>query len=346
MSFLDNLFSQWSCDMAIDLGTANTLVAIPGRGIVLNEPSVVAIDTDANRVLSVGTEAREMIGRNPGNISVEKPLSDGVIADYDVTEAMLSYFIQKANKRTHFWQPKPRIVICIPCGVTSVEKRAVFEATIQAGARQAFLIEEPMAAAIGAGLPVEEPTGSMVVDIGGGTTEIAVISLGGVVTSNSLRIAGNEFDESVARHVRDVYGLNIGNRTAEDIKIAIGSAMPITGGELDMEISGRDLATNLPRSEIIQSEDVREGLRDPLQNILIAIKETFLETDPDLAGDIISNGVLLTGGGGLLKMLDVFLTSELEIPVYASDTAFTNVVVGCARALENPIALQRSYTQR
>ena len=346
MSFYDNLFSQWSCDMAIDLGTANTLVAVTDRGIVLNEPSVVAIDNEANRVLSVGREAREMIGRNPGNISVERPLADGVIADYDVTEAMLSYFIRKANPKTRIWQPKPRIVICIPCGVTSVEKRAVFEATIQAGARQAFLIEEPMAAAIGAGLPVEEPTGSMVVDIGGGTTEIAVISLGGIVTFRSLRIAGNEFDESVARHIREVYGLNIGARTAEDIKIAIGSAMPISSGELDMEISGRDLTNNLPRSETIQSEDVREGIKGPLQDILIAIKETFLETDPDLAADIIRNGILLTGGGGQLKMLDAYLTRELDVPVMMSDTAMTNVVVGCARALENPTALQRSYTQR
>ncbi|MDR3135864.1 MAG: rod shape-determining protein [Coriobacteriales bacterium] len=346
MSFFDNLFSQWSCDMAIDLGTANTLVAIAGEGIVLDEPSVVAIDNEVNRVLSVGTEAREMIGRNPGNISVERPLADGVIADYDVTEAMLSYFINKANPKTRFWQPKPRIVICIPCGVTSVEKRAVYEATIQAGARTAYLIEEPMAAAIGAGLPVEEPTGSMVVDIGGGTTEIAVISLGGIVTSRSLRTAGNEFDEAVARHVREVYGLNIGVRTAEDIKIAIGSAMPISAGEMDMEISGRDLSTNLPRSENIQSEDVREGIKSPLQEILIAIKETFLETDPDLAADIIVNGILLTGGGALLKEMDRFLTNNLEVPVYVSPTAFTNVVVGCSMALENPAALQRSYTQR
>lgn len=346
MSFLDNLFSKWSCDMAIDLGTANTLVAIAGEGIVLDEPSVVAIDNEVNRVLSVGAEAREMIGRNPGNISVERPLSGGVIADYDVTEAMLSYFINKANPKTRLWQPKPRIVVCIPCGVTSVEKRAVYEATIQAGARQAFLIEEPMAAAIGAGLPVEEPTGSMVVDIGGGTTEIAVISLGGIVTSRSLRTAGNKFDEAVARHVREVYGLNIGVRTAEDIKIGIGSAMPISTGEMDMEISGRDLSTNLPRSENIQSEDIREGIKQPLQDILVAIKETFLETDPDLAADIIVNGILLTGGGALLKEMDRFLTNSLDVPVYVSPTAFTNVVVGCAMALENPQALQRSYTQR
>jgi rod shape-determining protein MreB len=312
----------------------------------LDEPSVVAIDTENNRVLEVGKAAREMIGRNPGNISVERPLADGVIADYDVTEAMLSYFINTANPKTRLWQPKPRVVICIPCGVTSVEKRAVFEATIQAGAREAFLIEEPMAAAIGAGLPVDEPVGSMVVDIGGGTTEIAIISLGGIVTSRSLRIAGNEFDEAVARYVREVYGLNIGVRTAEDIKIAIGSAMPITNGELDMEVSGRDLQTNLPRSEIIQSEDVRDGIKGPLQDILIAIKEAFIEADPDLAADVINNGVLLTGGGAMLKMLDIWLARELEVPVMVSETAFTNVVLGCEKALENPKALQRSYTQR
>ncbi len=332
--------------MAIDLGTANTLVAIPGEGIVLNEPSVVAIDANTNRVLAVGYEAREMIGRNPGNIVVEKPLADGVIADYDVTEAMLSYFINKANPRTHIWQPKPKVVICIPCGVTSVEKRAVFEATIQAGARQAFLLEEPMAAAIGAGLPVDEPTGSMVVDIGGGTSEIAIISLGGIVAFRSLRIAGNELDDSVLRHVRDVYGLHIGNRTAEDIKIAIGSALPISTGELDMEISGRDLTTNLPRSEVVQSEDIREGIKQPLMEIVTAIKDTFNETDPDLAADIIRNGILLTGGGALLKMLDKLLIQELEVPVYVSDTAFSNVVEGCLAALQNPEALRRSYTQK
>ena len=333
-------------DIGMDLGTASVLIYIKDKGIVLNEPSVVAIDANTNRVLAVGYEAREMIGRNPGNIVVEKPLADGVIADYDVTEAMLSYFINKANPRTHIWQPKPKVVICIPCGVTSVEKRAVFEATIQAGARQAFLLEEPMAAAIGAGLPVDEPTGSMVVDIGGGTSEIAIISLGGIVAFRSLRIAGNELDDSVLRHVRDVYGLHIGNRTAEDIKIAIGSALPISTGELDMEISGRDLTTNLPRSEVVQSEDIREGIRQPLMEIVTAIKDTFNETDPDLAADIIRNGILLTGGGALLKMLDKLLIQELEVPVYVSDTAFSNVVEGCLAALQNPEALRRSYTQK
>jgi rod shape-determining protein MreB and related proteins len=346
VSLIDNIFGKWSADLAIDLGTANTLVALPGEGIVLNEPSVVAIDKASGTVLAVGSEAYEMIGRNPGSISVDRPLSDGVIADYDVTEAMLRSFIERANPRRGLFSPKPRIVICIPCGVTSVEKRAVFEATIEAGARRAFLLEEPMAAAIGAGLPVEEPTGSMVVDIGGGTTEIAVISLGGIVTSRSLRIAGNELDESIARHVRDVYGLSIGIRTAEDIKIKIGSAAPITTGELDYNVSGRDLSTNLPRNEVIASEDVREGIRAPLQDILIAIKEAFLETDPDLAADIIRNGILLTGGGGCLRMLDQWLAKELEVPVYVSESALTNVVEGCARALENPEALNRSYTRK
>jgi rod shape-determining protein MreB len=346
MAFFSKLFSDWSTDIAIDLGTANTLVAVDDEGIVINEPSVVAIDNEANRILAVGVDAREMIGRNPGSITVEKPLSDGVIADYDVTEAMLSYFIKKANPKTHFWQTKPRIVICIPCGVTSVEKRAVFEATIAAGARQAFLIEEPMAAAIGAGLPVEEPQGSMVVDIGGGTTEIAVISLGGIVASRSLRVAGNKIDAAIVRHVRDKYNLAIGQRTGEDIKIAIGSALPISTGELDMEISGRDVTSNLPRTQIIQSEDIREGIQTELQDILRAVKETFLETDPDLAGDIITNGILLTGGGANLKMLDKFLTDAIEVPVHVSETALINVVVGCALALKNPAALERAYSQR
>ncbi|MDR1016776.1 MAG: rod shape-determining protein [Coriobacteriales bacterium] len=344
MSFFDKIFSSWSTDIAIDLGTANTLVAVSGEGIVINEPSVVAIDNEANRILAVGLEARDMIGRNPGSITVEKPLSDGVIADYDVTEAMLSYFVKKACPRTRFWQTKPRIVICIPCGATSVEKRAVYESSTAAGGRQAFLIEEPMAAAIGAGLPVEEPIGSMVIDIGGGTTEIAVISLGGIVASRSLRVAGNKLDAAIVRHVRDTYGLNIGQRTAEDVKIAIGSALPISSGELDMEITGIDATSNLPRTESVQSEDIRAGIQTELRDIMTAAKETFLETDPDLAGDIKTNGILLTGGGANLKMLDKYLADALEVPVNVSDTALINVVMGCAMALENPAALERAYS--
>ena len=265
MSFLDfiqNATSSSSYDMAIDLGTANTLVAITGQGIVINEPSVVAIERSTHRVLAVGHEAKNMINHTPDTFSAEHPLHDGVIADYDVTEAMISAFINKAAPRRYPWQPKPRIVVCIPCGATSVEKRAVFEATIQAGARQAYLIEEPMAAAMGADLPVTEPTGSMVVDIGGGTTEVAVISLGGIVTSSSLRLAGNRLDEAIAVHLRDLLGIKIGERTAEVIKIKIGSILPFEDGrERDMIISGQDVLTEQPKEVTIQSEDVRDVCR-------------------------------------------------------------------------------------
>ena len=320
MSFLDfiqNATSSSSYDMAIDLGTANTLVAITGQGIVINEPSVVAIERSTHRVLAVGHEAKNMINHTPDTFSAEHPLHDGVIADYDVTEAMISAFINKAAPRRYPWQPKPRIVVCIPCGATSVEKRAVFEATIQAGARQAYLIEEPMAAAMGADLPVTEPTGSMVVDIGGGTTEVAVISLGGIVTSSSLRLAGNRLDEAIAVHLRDLLGIKIGERTAEVIKIKIGSILPF------------------------QSEDVRDALQAPIDEMVVHIKETFKKTNPDLASDIISNGILLTGGGGLLAGLDRYLSQQLEIPVWTSETALTNVVSGCLKVLETPTALKQ-----
>ena len=305
-----------SPDMAIDLGTANTLVALSGVGIVTNEPSVVAIEKSTHRVLAVGQEAKNMINHTPDAFVAEHPLKDGVIADYDVTEAMLSAFIARAYDRRYPWQSKPRVVICIPCGATSVEKRAVFEAAIQAGARQAYLIEEPMAAAMGADLPVTEPTGSMVVDIGGGTTEVAVISLGGIVTSSSLRLAGNRMDEAIAKHLRDLLGIKIGERTAEIIKIKIGSILPFEDGhERDMVISGQDIVTQQPREVTIQSEDVREALIDPINEMVRNIKDTFKTTNPDLASDIIQNGILLTGGGGLLSGLDRYLTRDLEIPV-------------------------------
>ena len=272
MSFLDafsGLTGQMSTDMAIDLGTANTLVAVTGEGIVINEPSVVAIEKSTHRVLAVGHEAKNMINHTPEAFSAEHPLKDGVIADYDVTEAMLSAFINKAAVRKYPWQAKPRIVICIPCGATSVEKRAVFEAAIQAGARQAYLIEEPMAAAMGADLPVTEPTGSMVVDIGGGTTEVAVISLGGIVTSSSLRLAGNRMDEAIAMHLRDLLGIKIGERTAEVIKIKIGSILPFEDGrERDMIISGQDVYTEQPKEVTIQSEDVRAALQAPIEEMV------------------------------------------------------------------------------
>ncbi len=393
MSFLDafsSLTGQMSADMAIDLGTANTLVAITGEGIVINEPSVVAIEKSTHRVLAVGHEAKNMINHTPDAFSAEHPLKDGVIADYDVTEAMLSAFINKASERKYPWQPKPRIVICIPCGATSVEKdgviadydvteamlsafinkaserkypwqpkprivicipcgatsvekRAVFEAAIQAGARQAYLIEEPMAAAMGADLPVTEPTGSMVVDIGGGTTEVAVISLGGIVTSSSLRLAGNRLDEAIAMHLRDLLGIKIGERTAEVIKIKIGSILPFEDGrERDMIISGQDVYTEQPKEVTIQSEDVRAALQAPIEEMVIHIKDTFKTTNPDLASDIIQNGILLTGGGGLLSGLDRYLTDKLEIPVWVSETALTNVVSGCLKVLETPTALRQT----
>lgn len=345
MSFMDllqNASSSASYDMAIDLGTANTLVGITGQGIVINEPSVVAIERNTNRVLAVGHEAKNMINHTPDTFSAEHPLHDGVIADYDITEAMLSAFINKAAPRRYPWQPKPRIVVCIPCGATSVEKRAVFEATIQAGARQAYLIEEPMAAAMGADLPVTEPTGSMVVDIGGGTTEVAVISLGGIVTSSSLRLAGNRMDEAIAVHLRDLLGIKIGERTAEVIKIKIGSILPFEDGrERDMIISGQDVLTEQPKEVTIQSEDVRDALQAPIDEMVVHIKETFKKTNPDLASDIISNGILLTGGGGLLSGLDRYLTQQLEIPVWTSETALTNVVTGCLKVLETPTALKQ-----
>jgi len=338
MSFLDfiqNATSSSSYDMAIDLGTANTLVAITGQGIVINEPSVVAIERSTHRVLAVGHEAKNMINHTPDTFSAEHPLHDGVIADYDVTEAMISAFINKAAPRRYPWQPKPRIVVCIPCGATSVEKRAVFEATIQAGARQAYLIEEPMAAAMGADLPVTEPTG-------GGTTEVAVISLGGIVTSSSLRLAGNRLDEAIAVHLRDLLGIKIGERTAEVIKIKIGSILPFEDGrERDMIISGQDVLTEQPKEVTIQSEDVRDALQAPIDEMVVHIKETFKKTNPDLASDIISNGILLTGGGGLLAGLDRYLSQQLEIPVWTSETALTNVVSGCLKVLETPTALKQ-----
>ena len=334
MSFLDffsGLTGQMSCDMAIDLGTANTLVAIPGEGIVVNEPSVVAIEKSTHRVLAVGHEAKNMNNHTPDAFSAEHPLHDGVVADYDVTEAMISAFINKAAPRKYPWQAKPRIVICIPCGATSVEKRAVFEAAVQAGARQAYLIEEPMAAAMGADLPVTEPTGSMVVDIGGGTTEVAVISLGGIVTSSSLRLAGNRMDEAIAMHLRDLLG------------IKIGSILPFEDGrERDMIISGQDVITEQPKEVTIQSEDVRQALIAPCEEMVVHIKETFKKTNPDLASDIIQNGILLTGGGGLLSGLDRYLTDKLEIPVWVSETALTNVVMGCLKVLETPQALKQT----
>ena len=330
---MDMFFGSYAGDLAIDLGTANTLVSVRGKGIVIREPSVVAIDKNDERILAVGIEAKRMLGRTPGNIVAVRPLKDGVIADFDVTEAMLRYFIDKASEKRYPWTPRPRVVVCVPSGVTSVEKRAVFEATIQAGARQAYLIEEPMAAAIGADLPVEEPTGSMVIDIGGGTTEVAVIAMGGIVVSQSIRIAGDEFDQAILTHVRDAYNLAIGERTAEDIKIKVGSAVPLKD-ELDVEVNGREVITGLPKTVRIESEEIRRALNKPLDEMAKAVKDALDATPPDLASDLMYYGILLTGGGALLRGLDVRLRDETGVSVNVSPTALDNVVNGCARVLE------------
>jgi len=343
VSLIDIFFNSIGGDMAVDLGTANTLVSVRGRGIVLIEPSVVAVEKDTKRVLAVGMEAKRMLGRTPGSIVAIRPLKDGVIADFEVTEAMLRYFINQSRVKRFPWQPKPRVVVCVPSGVTEVEKRAVFEATMQAGARQAFLIEEPMAAAIGAGLPIQEPAGNMVVDIGGGTTEVAVISLGGIVVAQSIRIAGDEFDEAIINHVKKTYNVLIGERTAEEIKFEIGSAWPLLE-EVDVEVRGRDLLTGLPRNLTMESEEIRDALEEPLSAIIAAVKNTLEQTPPELASDLMEYGIVLTGGGALLKGLDDRLKHETGMPVYVSENALTNVVDGSALALEEIDTLKRILT--
>lgn len=328
---------MFSKDMGIDLGTANTLVFLRNKGIVVNEPSVVAINTLTHEVLSVGDEAKEMIGRTPGNIVAIRPMKDGVIADFDVTRAMLKYFINKTYSRGLF-SPKPRIVICVPSGVTEVEKRAVIEAAIAAGAKEknAYLIEEPMAAAIGAGLPVEEPTGNMVVDIGGGTSEVAVISLGGIVTSKSVRTAGDEFDNSIVNYVKKEYNLAIGERTAEEIKISIGCAYLDEDSEIKtMSIRGRDLISGLPRTIDINSKHVLAALTEPVNEIVEAIKFTLEKTPPELAADIMEAGIVLTGGGALLRGLDKLISDETGMPVHIAEEPLNCVAMGTGAALEH-----------
>lgn len=343
MSLVDMLFDSWGGDMAVDLGTANTLVSVRGRGIVLIEPSVVAVERDTKRVLAVGVDAKRMLGRTPGSIVAIRPLKDGVIADFEVTEAMLRYFINKTRVKRFPWQPKPRVVVCVPSGVTEVEKRAVFEATMQAGARSAYLIEEPMAAAIGAGLPIQEPTGNMVVDIGGGTTEVAVISLGGIVVAQSIRIGGDEFDEAIIAHIKKEYNVLIGERTAEEIKFEIGSAFPLPE-ELDVEVRGRDLMTGLPRTFQVSSEEIRVAIEEPTLAIIQAIKGTLEKTPPELASDVMEYGIVLTGGGALLRALDERLRMETGMPVHVSENALINVVLGSAQALEEIDVLKKVLT--
>jgi rod shape-determining protein MreB and related proteins len=325
--------------MAVDLGTANTLVYVRGRGIVLSEPSVVAIDQRTGEVHAVGVEAKRMLGRTPGTISAIRPLKDGVIADFDVTEQMLRHFIQKVHQNR--WA-HPRVVVCVPSGVTGVEKRAVEDATIAAGARQAYLIEEPMAAAIGAGLPVSEPTGNMIVDIGGGTTEVAVISLGGIVVSQSIRVGGDELDEAIVNYVKREYKLLIGMQTSEEVKLEIGSAAPMKE-ELQAEIRGRDLVTGLPKTVVLSSQEVRLALDEPLQQIIDAIKSTLDKTPPELASDIMDRGIVLAGGGALLHKLEDRIRHETEMPVHLAESPLTCVAVGSGRSLEEFEAMHRVY---
>ncbi|MFI3173613.1 MAG: rod shape-determining protein [Bacillota bacterium] len=321
-------------DMGIDLGTANTLVYMKEKGIVVNEPSVVAINTQTKEVLSVGNEAKEMIGRTPGSIVAIRPMKDGVIADFDVTQAMLRYFINKAYMRSIF-SPRPRIVICVPSGVTEVEKRAVLEAAIAAGSRvkDTYLIEEPMAASIGAGLPVADPTGSMIVDIGGGTSEVAVISLGGIVASTSLRVAGDALDTAIVSFIKREFNLAIGDRTAEEIKITIGSAFSLPTEE-KMEIRGRDLVSGLPKTIEITSIHIREALGEPINSIIQSIKGTLEATPPELAADIMECGITLTGGGALLRGLDELINHETGMPVNIANEPLNCVVLGTGLVLE------------
>ncbi|WP_281417590.1 rod shape-determining protein [Alkaliphilus flagellatus] len=332
------MFKFFSRDMGIDLGTANTLVYVRGKGIVLNEPSVVAIQNDTKTVLSVGEDAKKMIGRTPGNIVAIRPMKDGVIADFDVTQSMLKYFIKKAYSKKTIIQP--RVVVCVPSGVTEVEKRAVEEAALQAGAREAYLIEEPMAAAIGAGLPVEEPAGSMVVDIGGGTTEVAIISLGGIVTAKSIRVGGDELDESIVQYIKREYSLMIGERTAEEVKVTVGSAFPKSKEE-KMLVRGRDLVSGLPKTLEITSSEIMDALREPVGQIIEAIKYTLEKTPPELAADIMEMGIMLTGGGALLDGLDKLVRKETGMPVQIAEEPLDCVVMGTGKTIEEIDTLKR-----
>ena len=326
-------------DLGIDLGTANTLVHMKGKGIVLREPSVVAIQSDTGQVLAVGEEAKQMIGRTPGNIIAIRPMKDGVIADFDITQNMLRYFINKALGHQNFLV-KARVVVSVPTGVTAVEERAVREAAIQAGAKEAYLIEEPMAAAIGAGLPVHEPTGNMIVDIGGGTTEVGVISLGGIVTSRSVRIAGDEMDDAIIQHLKKNYNLLIGERTAEDIKINVGSA--VWEGPVEYyDVRGRDLVSGLPKTIQVSSDEIQKALSEPVQAIIEAIKVCLEKPPPELAADIMDRGIVMAGGGSLLRGLDKLVSRETNMPVYVCEEALDAVALGTGRVLENIEVLRK-----
>jgi rod shape-determining protein MreB len=329
--------------IGIDLGTANILVYVKGKGIVIQEPSVVAVSED-NRIVAVGEEAREMIGRTPGNITAIRPMKDGVIADYVITEAMLRYFIRRAT-RGSFGFTKPEVMISVPAGVTSVEKRAVRDAALKAGAREAYLIEEPLAAAIGANVPISSPSGNMVIDIGGGTTEIAVISLGGIVVSQSLRIGGNRFDESIASYIRKKYNLMVGERTAEEVKIQIGTALPLER-ELQMEVRGRDLIAGLPRTIPITSSEVMEAIELPLQSVVSAVRQVLEQTPPELSSDIIDKGMVMSGGGALLRSFDRLLTQVTGVPCHVAENPLNCVAMGTGIALEHFDFFKKSLVQQ
>ncbi|MFN2745061.1 MULTISPECIES: rod shape-determining protein [Bacillus] len=327
------MFGIGARDLGIDLGTANTLVFVKGKGIVVREPSVVALQTDTKQIVAVGNDAKNMIGRTPGNVVALRPMKDGVIADYETTATMMKHYIGKAVKNKGLFARKPYVMVCVPSGITAVEQRAVIDATRQAGARDAYPIEEPFAAAIGANLPVWEPTGSMVVDIGGGTTEVAIISLGGIVTSQSIRVAGDEMDDAIITYIRKTYNLMIGDRTAEAIKLEIGSAEASENGE-SMEIRGRDLLTGLPKTIEITEKEITTALRDTVAAIVDAVKNTLEKTPPELAADIMDRGIVLTGGGALLRHLDKVISEETKMPVLIAEDPLDCVAIGTGKALE------------
>jgi len=336
-----NIFSK---DLGIDLGTSNTVVFLRGKGIVLREPTVIAVNRKSYKVLAVGEEAKKMLGRTPSDIIAIRPMKDGVIADFDITQMMLDYFISKAQGRRGLL--RPRVVVGIPSGSTEVERRAVHDAGLKAGAREVYLVDEPMAAAIGAGLPVAEARGSMIVDIGGGTTEIAVISLGGIVTSKSIRIAGDEMDDAIIQYVKKEYNLLIGERTAEEVKIKIGSAYPIEQNEVSMEIKGRDLLTGLPKTIEVNSEEVRGALKPVVSSIIETVKSALEATPPELASDIVEKGIILAGGGALLRGIDKVISEETEMPVFVADDPLSCVALGTGKMLEEVEILKRVTNYR
>ncbi|MFC1559742.1 rod shape-determining protein [Candidatus Margulisiibacteriota bacterium] len=338
MGFYDFVFGYFSRDLGIDLGTATTIVFAKGEGIIVCEPSVVAIEKEKGKVIAIGNEAKGMLGRTPGNIVAVRPLRDGVIADFEVTEMMLRHFINKGHNRSAF--VRPRIVVGVPSGITGVEKRAVLDAAMHAGAREAYLIEEPMAAAIGANLPVSEPAGSMIVDIGGGTTEVAVLALGGIVVSKSIRVAGDEMDEAIVAHCRKNYNLLIGERTAEQIKIDIGSAYPL-GEERTVEVRGRDLVTGLPKTLTLTSSEVRDALSEPVSTVVDAIRMTLEKTPPELAADIMDRGIVMAGGGSLLRGLDKHIGQETDMSVYVVDDPMSCVAYGTGKVLDEIETLKK-----